>query len=212
MTEPTPSIPLATLADWIEGRLDPDAAAAVTSAVESGDQRLIDAVAWLHRFMSSARAIPLDDAPRFVRQTLTQHFDRWARANALLQGAEEAFEAMLLFDSRQDLAGVGTRGTKELPGAVHLAYTTPVGDLLVDVWDLGRGRVRLDGQVLTTSPDAARIFEAVVEGAGFSARTVDGDELGRFAFADLPVGVTRLTARNGELSITAAMQLAETSS
>ena len=116
--------------------------------------------------------------------------------------------ARLLFDSRQDLAVGGVRAAATGSGeAAHLAYTAEDGDLLLDVYDTGSGRVRLEGQVLLTGPEQARVFEVSVIAPGFSARTRQGDELGRFTLADVPKVPCQLRATNGVITIVAEVNL-----
>ena len=197
----------AALLDWLEGRLDPAAAEQVAAQVAQADERTRRTVDWLEGFLATARALPLHEPPPIVRQSLNQHFARWSRARAELDRRPREVHAQLLFDSHQDLAPAGVRAGTGDDDAVHLVYTAEEGDLLVDVYRLGAGLVRLDGQVLLAQPQEAPIFEASVTGAGFSARTRDGDELGRFSLRDVPEGHCQLKATNGLITIVADLDL-----
>jgi hypothetical protein len=199
---------LGMLLDWMEGRLDPDSAARVAAGVTEADARTRRTVDWLHSFLTTARTLPLYEPPPIVRQSLTQYFARWSRAQAELDHRPPDVHAHLLFDSRQDLAPAGIRAGSGSGDAVHLAYTAEAGDLLLDVYQVGAGQVRLDGQVLLADPQsAAPIFEASVAAAGFKVRTRDGDELGRFCLHDVPRARCQLRATNGLVTIVADLDL-----
>ena len=196
-----------TLLDWLEGRLDPVTADRVAAEVECGDERLRATVDWLQSFLKVARDVPLADPPPLVRQRLSQHFARWKRARAVLaEQQSRVVHARLLFDSRKDMALTNVRAA-DVEAAVHLAFTSDSGDVLLDVTSLPAQGLRIDGQVLT--PEAAKptIFEATLDGGGARLRTVDGDELGRFSLTDVPRALCRLNLDNGVVSILAELDL-----
>jgi hypothetical protein len=197
------------LVDWIDGRLDAGAAARIAAWVESGDPHTRRTVDWLRGFRATARALPLHAPPPLVRQSLNQYFRRWSAGRAAGPRPTRLFQARLIFDSREDIALAGTRAAGDAAASVHLAFTTEIADLVVDAHPLGGGRIRLDGQVLPIEPIDAPVFEAEAQGVGFSARTVEGDELGRFSLADVPAGVQRLRAVNGRITIVADLDLGE---
>jgi hypothetical protein len=194
---------LGTLLDWLEGRLDPATAGRVAARVAVADEQTRGTVDWLRGFLETARALPLHEPPPIVRQSLNQYFDSWHRARAELDRRPREIRARLLFDSRQDLALAGVRSGAADDEAVHLVYRMDEGDLLVDAYRLGGGLVRLDGQVLLAEPQQAPVFEASVTSAGFTARTRDGDELGRFCLRDVPEGQCQLRVSNGLITIVA---------
>lgn len=197
----------ATLLDWLEGRLEPQAAERVAARVAEADERTRRTVDWLRGFLRTAEALPLHEPPPIVRQSLTQYFARWSRARAELHHEPREVHVQLLFDSRQDLALAGVRSGAADDETVHLVYTAPEGDLLIDVYRLGSGSVRLDGQVLLAGPREAPVFEASLTGAGLTVRTKDGDELGRFSLQDVPEGHGQLKATNGVITIVADLDL-----
>ena len=206
MTSDSAQPDFATLLDWVEGRLEPGLAAEIARQVAAGDIRTRNAVSWIREFRATAQALPLHDPPPLVRQDLQQHFLRWRQARAVLQQGPVELQAMLLFDSRRDAVMSSVRAAELADDAIHLAYTTDVADLVVDVQRSGR-RLRLDGQVLLADPGSAPIFEATISGPDFSARTVDGDGLGRFSLGDVPEMVRRLWVSNGEIAIVADLDL-----
>jgi hypothetical protein len=204
----TPGGPsFATLLDWLEGRLDSEQAAKVAALVADGDSRTQATVQWLQGFLATARSFPAPEPPPIVRQNLRQHFARWSAARAALRAEPHEVDATLLFDSRQDLALAGVRGGDETEEVYHLAFTADVGDLVIDVRRVSDGQVRLDGQVLLGNPAAAPVFTAQAAGPGFTVRTVDGDELGRFTLPEVPTGRCRLEVSNGEIILRAELEL-----
>jgi len=196
----------ATLADWLEGRLDAEAADRVATAVEGGDPALRASVDWLRGFMRCAEALPLRTPPPLVRQQLRQHFGRWSKAKAILEQPVVRLRAVLMFDSRMDRPLAAVRGVADAE-VIHLAYRSDLADLVLDVHPLPDGRVRLDGQVLPVEESVAPVFEATATGPGIEVRTIDGDELGRFSLSPVPVEAAELQVGNGELVLLAPLDL-----
>lgn len=197
----------AELLDWLEDRLEPSQAAEVAAAVAGGDVRTRGTVEWLRGFLAAAQALPLAEPPPIVRQSLAQAFDRWRRARAELDQQPRLVRAQLLFDSREDVAAAGLRAVVSGGEVVHLAYTMEAGDLLLDVYEAGQGRVRLEGQVLLAEPGPP-VFEVSVSSPGCTVRTIDGDELGRFSLREVPQARCQLRATNGVITIVAELNLA----
>jgi hypothetical protein len=101
----------------------------------------------------------------------------------------------------------GFRGGDETEDAYHLAFSADAGDLVVDVRRVGNGQLRLDGQVLLGDAAAAPVFSAQAAGLGYTVRTVDGDELGRFTLPEVPAGRCRLEVTNGEIVLRSELDL-----
>jgi hypothetical protein len=203
----------AILLDWVDGRLEPGVAAEVARQVAVADSGTRGTVEWLRRFRATAQALPLHDPPPVIRQNLVQYFARWSRARSLLEQGPVELRGILLFDSRRDVAMSSVRAAhladEVTPDEViHLAYRTDSADLVIDIRRLGGRRVRLDGQVLLAQPGAAPVFEAWISGSGFSARTVDGDGLGRFSLNQVPDTARHLRVSNGEFAIVVELDLA----
>jgi hypothetical protein len=72
-----------TLLDWLDGRLDADAAERVAVWVAGGDERTVRTVEWLRGFLATARLLPLEEPPPSVRQGLRVYFARWSRARGV---------------------------------------------------------------------------------------------------------------------------------
>jgi len=211
MTAPTGSSGAAgrpdfgTLADWLEGRLDAEQADRVAAAVER-DPGLRAAVDWLRGFMRCAEALPLRTPPPLIRQQLRQHFGRWSKAKAILEQPVVRLPAVLMFDSRLDRPLTAVRGAADAE-VIHLAYRSDLADLVIDIHRLPDGRLRLEGQVLPIEDSVAPVFEATATGPGIEVRTIDGDELGRFALSPVPIEADALQVGNGELVLLAPLDL-----
>lgn len=201
---PPPRPDVATLLDWLEGRLSAAAAALVADQVATGDRRTQGTVEWLRGFLGAV--LPLHEPPPLVRQNLRQYFARRSAPDTIADAPRELLAAKF-FDSRTDLALSGVRAGAAVDDAVHLAYSTPAADVVIDVQRLSADRVRIDGQVLPAQATTAPVFEASVTGGSGTVRTVDGDEFGRFGLPDVPDTVQQLRASNGEITIVADLEL-----
>ncbi len=195
---------IAVLMDWLEHRLPPQEMATVARAVETGDERLKETVAWLRDFLDTTSKHRLEEPPPIVRQSLQQHFRRWS--GAADQVPEATVVGDLLFDSRRDLSQAAVRSVGTDEADFHLAYRSTVGDLVLDISPTRDGYVRLEGQLLHNDGDLMA-FTAELRTPSFTVRSVGGDDYGRFSFDEVPAAVGRLTVHNGELSITADVDL-----
>lgn len=195
----------ARIADWIEGRLETDAAARLAITVEA-DPELQASAAWLADFAALTRTLPVEDPPPLIQQRLRQHFDRWSTAQAVLEQPVPVSVADLVFDSRLDRPLAGVRGASE-DDAFHLAFQSELADLVVDVRPRPDGLLDLSGQVLPAATEAAPVFEASIRGGGSPRRCVDGDVLGRFELRGVPAEAAELRVGNGELEVVAALRL-----
>ncbi len=197
---------IAVLMDWLEHRLPPEEMAAVARAVETGDDRLKETVAWLRDFLETTHQNRLEEPPPVVRRSLQQHFRRWSGAAREVTATTVVGD--LLFDSRRDLSQAAVRSVGTDEADFHLAYRSTAGDLVLDISPTRDGYVRLDGQLL---PNDGHVlpFTAELRASSFTVRSV-GDDYGRFSFDEVPAATGRLTVRNGELSITADVDLSGT--
>jgi hypothetical protein len=195
------------LIDWLDGRLSEDRSEEARDRVAKASSATQVTVQWLRQFQRLARALPLYETPPVVKQRLQRHFLLWSRARAELAQTAVEQTAVLLFDSRLDLAGAGVRGVGDYEDAAHLAYTSERADLVLDISRHSGGRVQIDGQVLPNGEGEAPVFEAMVSGPHGVERTVDGDELGRFCLPSVHEDATELRVTNGDFTIVAGIDL-----
>ena len=195
---------LARLADWVEGRLSAEQAARVGAAVDA-DAELLASVAWLRDFSDTVAAVPLLTPPPLVAQRMRQYFDRWAQARSLLERPASFSTSALIFDSRVDRPLVATRGEGD-DSAYHLAFCSDVADVVLDVRPRPDHLFDLSGQVLPVE-DAEPVFEVTALGPGIRLRSVDGDELGRFALAEVPEQTIELRLGNGDIELAVVVDL-----
>ncbi|MGZ0145917.1 carboxypeptidase-like regulatory domain-containing protein [Kribbella sp. WER1] len=187
------------VADWVDGRLDPERADAVEATVANVPATAA-AASWLRRFKRAAAELPLEEPPPIVAQRLHQYFERWRTGRE--SGQLPELRAEQVFDSRRDLVLVGLRAAGSVEHAIHVAFRSARADLVVDIHRLGRGNSRIDGQLLV-EPGAAPVAEVTLRGGAGEFRSVDGDELGRFCLPDVPDGQYELRASNGEFVVVA---------
>jgi hypothetical protein len=200
MTRPEPSPDFATVLDWVEGRLD-EATAALVAEAAVHDHRVRQIVAWLGGFHQAAAALPLVDPPPIVAQRLRQYFTRWSRARVELTREPVQVVARMLFDSRQDVARVDLRSADDVDELTHLAFTSDVADVVLDVRKLGPGRVRIEGQVLPAD-GVDRAFAVEATGPRMTpVHSASGDGRGGFRLAELPDRVDKLRMDSGELVV-----------
>lgn len=190
-----------TIADWVDGRLDADAAAAVEQALAAGDARTTSAVAWLRTFREVSGELPLEAPPTRVRYYLRRRFDERTQRPAARGALARRLLAALVFDSRTEVAAAGLRGGDADGETVHLAFRSDAGDVLLDLTPNGAGDLRIDGQMLWADGDDPPALDAVVDVPGQESLTVSGDDLGRFSFPQVPSSVDRLVLRSRHTDI-----------
>ena len=200
---------LTAVADWVDGRLDEEAATGLAQRI--AEEPELRAHAEFVRSVAAAGAdLPLVDPPALVRQRLRQQFRRWAHQQPSRAASMLELVGTLIFDSRRQRLALATRGRRAAgrsPGdVVHLVYRTELAELVLEARPDGDGLVRLDGQVLLEHESVSPVFEAELTGPGIAVTTVDGDTLGRFQLR-APRQANRLRVSNGEFSILADLQL-----
>ncbi len=193
---------LATIADWIEGRVTETESEQLAEAMEH-DPQLRDEVTWVRAFLRLAKDLPLVDPPALLRQKLDQEFRRWTGALPIAP-VRELF-AELVFDSRRDRLQLSSRSGHTADDLVHLVWRTAMAELVVEARTT-EGEVRLDGQVLVQNPTTSPVFEATATGPGFAVCAVDGDGYGRFRIR-VPATVRQLVLTNDEFSLVASLDL-----
>lgn len=191
-----------TIVDWVEGRLDRQSAAPVEAALAAGDPRTRGAIAWVRTFHEVAAELPLIAPPARVRYYLRRRFDERTDVSTARGGAVRRLLAALVFDSRTEPSLAGVRGSDVGGDAVHLAFRSDAGDVLLDLTRVREGVVRVDGQVLWSDAPTVPRLEAVVRGPDIASSTAEAGDLGRFTFPQVQPGIDQLTLRCGDLDVT----------
>lgn len=186
------------LLDWVEGRLDPRAAASLEEQVADADDETHRTITWIRSFLEQSRHQPLEGPPPIVRQRLRQAFA--GRAGAAQE--VERLAAELTFDSRLGPELVGVRaapGDEEYGRPFQLAFRAGAIDILLDV-SASSGTYQLEGQVFAPG-QTAEVWVATAECAGSTRTDIRGDELGSFSVAAIRGVPRRLSLSNGVVEI-----------
>ena len=193
------------LADWVDGRLDGAAASRIVRSL--GDPATASAVRWLRGFRRVARELPMEPPPAIIRQNLRRAFAR--RLDPRPAAGIIELAGRLVFDSRRHLEPAGVRAVAAAGRSLHLAFSASGVDMVVDVHRRTDGDLLdLDVQVyLDEDRPSAPVFEAVPRGAGWETRTSDGDVLGRFRLQRIGPEEVELRVTNGEVALTASIDL-----
>ncbi len=188
------------LVDYVEGRLEPGASAAIEQYLAAGDSDATATVDWMRMFLAVSSELPLEAPPLRVRHYLRRQFEQRGDTKLSLVRVPRQILATLMFDNRRDLAASGVRSADVGTATLHLAFRSEAGDVLVDLSPSADGFRRLDGQVLFSDDWDGQVLEADLSGPGYSG-TSAGDDLGRFSFAHVPADVDQLVLRADDVDI-----------
>jgi len=192
----------AHLLDWLEGRLEPAAAAQVAAAVER-DAHLAAGVAWIQRFHGLAADVVLETPPAEVRSRLAQRF---AAARPAPPSARQRVQAVLTFDSLSTRP-VGVRAGLAPPGQRHVVLESEAADVAVDVYEEDV-RWRVEGQLLPHGDEAPVAAELLLrEPAGDVVAAASADADGGFALGAVPRAAYRLEVQWGDVVVEAELDL-----
>lgn len=184
----------ADVVDWLEGRLDPQAAAALERLVLVGDREVLATVAWWRRFRaaSSLTAEPVPDA--LATRLRSLRLDAGAgpsRDPSWLDRLVGTVRARLSFDSLHTPGLAMARST--LDATRQLVFSAPGLDIAVDVSETHGDELTAVAQLLP--------LDDGVEAAGVWVRTwahtgllseQRSDALGRIELGVLPSDVVIL--------------------
>lgn len=188
-----------TLVDWREGRLGADEAAAVEAWVGTGDADVVEALTWIDSFLQSVGSLRLEDPPPLVSRRLRRLVRPPDRRSPVVHE-----QAMVVEDSRQRPIGAGLRGGGA--EAFQITARSASAELLLDVQPDGPESVRIHGQILPgVETDPA--FEARSVGGHREVRSVDGDDLGGFSLANVPLDARGIIVTNDALTVELAIVL-----
>lgn len=152
---------------------------------------------WLEDLVTAAEALPLPEVPAVVSQDLHRLFDQAELA--------ESHTATMVRDSRSERDLVGVRGADGGEGWT-LSYTSPVADVVIDVWPEPDGSRRVEGQVLGHGAFTSA-YRAVVRGP--VELSADGDRLGRFDLGGLDPARYTVDLSDGRIRLALDLDLSE---
>ena len=191
------------LLDWVEGRLAPEHADAVTAFVATADAETAETVAWIREFLEDARSMPLAQPPAELSARLRDVFVGLHSPEL----GDDWTEASLLYDTRMGMAAAGVRSMDD--DGVHLAFDSELGRFVLDATAAGPGVVDVQGLVVTDRAEATGIDLAFLQGGTLrraSRTTADG----RFDVRGVPVDVDELWLSSGSTRVRAVLDLSHT--
>ncbi|BCX05505.1 MAG: hypothetical protein KatS3mg053_3443 [Candidatus Roseilinea sp.] len=187
----------AQLVDWVDGKLDAEAAARVEAAVDAaiarGDTTLAETLAWLRAFRAQADMTVLVPPPEGARAEVLRMFKDFtrARANAPTRpGLLQRVAAVLARATGPGLAIEGARGAAVQARRRQMTFECEAADIVLNAQPRDDG-YRLSGQILPrTALDVDGMFIELVGAAGSSEASAGesavhiarADALGEFAF------------------------------
>lgn len=188
------------LVDWIEGRLSQEEAAAVAEAVARADEETQATVAWLRAFAHARETVTLATPPQEVRDLLIRRFQAYARQRQQPHFLRRLVAA-LTFDSGTQVAMAGIRTAGTPATRRQLVFTSAAADIALDLEPRRPGdRLDLSGQVLPTEEEPTRFTVQLLCGTSEVGITVT-DELGEFAFEDIPPGEYQIVVSSDRLEV-----------
>ena len=190
--------------DWLEGRLSTQESATVAAQVAVADATLQAQAAWAHAFLQASDAVIIEPPPSALHGKLQQLFvdhRRRQRAAAAEPGFFQRLVAALTFDSflQPGLAGVRNAQTLNLR---QLVYSTDVADVALNVRrERVFGNHSLAGQLLPSNDlDPATVSIQLLHNNREAGITL-ADDLGEFAFTELPAGEYQLILSADQLEL-----------
>ncbi len=184
------------LVDWVEDRLTPERAEEVRRVV-ANDAGAAESVAWIRELIADAALMRLHEPPPELSTRLHALFDDYHRA----PGDGEWRDATLLHDSRHSaVAGLRSGVTAD---ALHLAYDSPAGRLVMEVQAVAPGLVDVQGLIRRPAASDDGGCDLAFLEQGDLRRVTRADAEGRFEVRDVPDTVDELwvTAAEGRVRV-----------
>jgi hypothetical protein len=208
MMNPTPKPTVEELLHWLLGELSADEMAKIDMLVASGDAAVTRTLGWLEWLVREARRTANDAPPPDLHARLVDLFPRPPERSGFAD-LGPACEGELVFDGRRDHQLVGTRGAVT-PGSFQLAYTSHVGDVVLDLRPDGRGSVVINGQLLTDY-DLTDPLVVTASVQNDSSVNVSGDGFGRFKLGGFREMPSLIVIKNRGLRVSVAIGPGEAS-
>jgi len=182
-------IDYARVADWIEGQLSEEEAGALEEHLAMADEETREEVELLRIFIEASGSMVMAKPPPDVRETLARRFEAhargWRQPNLLRR-----LVANLTFDSGFQPADAGARSAGPQDAERQLSYSTDVAEIVLDVLPRpGSRRLDLSGQVFRRTGETIGAVTVQLLRDAKEVGITSTDDLGEFAFEDVPLGV-----------------------
>jgi hypothetical protein len=189
------------LLDWLEGRLPPEEAQALAERLETAGAPTQADLDWLYLFQQARQSIQAASPPLSVRATLQERFAAYAETRQP-PGLFQRLLAMLTFDSRLQPVTAGLRSVSDDIEQRQLIYTSEAAEIAVTIQPtLPDKNFTLTGQVFPLKDTPADAFSIQLLREDREVGLVAADELGEFAFANLPAGEYSMVVSAGEFEV-----------
>jgi hypothetical protein len=187
------------LADWAEGRLSDEEAAAIVERLEGADEETRARAEWLRAFALASGRTTLAAPPREVRENLRRRFAAYAEG-VREPGLLRRVVATLSFEGGMQPA-FGVRSARTGEAQEQLVYSTDVADVALNVHPRPGGRVDLDGQIFPAGEAEPGGFVVQLLSGGSDVGITTTDELGEFGFESIAPGEYEILVSDGEVEI-----------
>jgi hypothetical protein len=191
----------ARLLDWLEGRLsDQEAEQVAEQVAQAGEQARAD-LDWLRAFQQASAKTTLAAPPPETRDLLRRRFAEYAKAKQPT-GVLRRLAAMLVFDSNLQPAAAGLRSAGTQASQRQLIYAAEIADIALNIQSRQYNQhFDLAGQILPKSALVPAGFSVELLRDAQPIGTATADDLGEFAFEDLPPGMYELGLRNEQFDL-----------
>jgi hypothetical protein len=179
--------------DWLEGKLPEAEAQQIAADMEAADEAMRQDFLWLQSFLEMKEETKLPSPPPRVREELRRRFQDFARERRS-PNLFQRLEGILSFDSQAVPATAGLRATASTESQIRqLVFMTQIAEVVINIQSNPHGQgVNLLGQVFpeTSFEIDEFIVQLLKNSQDQGLRTTD--ELGQFAFEDVPDGIYEL--------------------
>lgn len=189
------------LLDWLEGRLPADEAQALLERLETAGAATQADIAWLRLFQEARQSVESAVPPPSVHKTLQKRFATYAETRQP-PGLFQRLLGMLTFDSFAQPATAGLRSVTDNTEQRQLIYTSESAEIAVTIQPAVPDKnVTLVGQVFPLQDTPAEVFTIQLLRDDREVGLVTADELGEFAFSNLPSGEYSMVVSAGEYEV-----------
>jgi hypothetical protein len=187
------------IVDWLEERLAPAEAQAITTSLLA-DPNAQETSEWLQSFLAMSQQLTLARPPAAVRSALRHRFDERQR-QPQQPSVWQRLTARLTFDSNQQLALAGMRSAVLDDRAQQLVYATPVVEIALHLQPRTGDGFNLYGQVFPLAQTADTIYAVQLCQNDTDSATTTTDELGEFSFQAVHTGTYEIVFSSDQLEV-----------